>query len=106
MTARPPAAGNEGGLMSSSLHVIDATPAGRELAARTSDGLHVRLLWYAEEDMLTVSVDESSSGQRFELAVERDRGLDAFYHPFAYADSGNSLSHDGERHTLDLSQQV
>ena len=62
-----------------------ATPATRELAARESDGVHVLLLWQPGEDALTVSVEDSRAGYRFELAVAHDRALDAFYHPFAYA---------------------
>jgi hypothetical protein len=34
---------------------------------------------------VTVSVEDSRAGRRFEVAVERHRALDAFYHPFAYA---------------------
>jgi hypothetical protein len=62
-----------------------ATPDSRELAARDSDGLHVLLLWHPREDELTVSVEDTRAGNRFQLAVARDRALDAFYHPFAYA---------------------
>jgi len=62
-----------------------ATSDTRELAARESDGLHVLLLWHPREDALTVSVEDSRAGDRFQLAVARDRALDAFYHPFAYA---------------------
>jgi hypothetical protein len=79
---------------------------GRELAARESDRLRVRLFWHAEENVLSVSVDDSSSGHLFEFAVPRDRGLDAFYHPFAYAASAKRRRRDGERHTCVLSQQV
>ena len=61
------------------------TPEIRELAVRESDGLHVLLLWHPREDALTVSVEDSRAGERFLLAVARDRALDAFYHPFAYA---------------------
>ena len=57
----------------------------RELAARESDGIHVVLLWHPDENALTVSVEDARVGDRFELAVARDRALDAFYHPFAYA---------------------
>ena len=57
----------------------------RELASRESDGLAVVLLWHEAEDSVTVSVADSRSGARFELAVENERALDAFYHPFAYA---------------------
>jgi hypothetical protein len=62
-----------------------ATPDTRELAARESHGLHVLLLWHPREDELTVSVEDTRAGDRFLLAVARDRALDAFYHPFAYA---------------------
>ena len=56
-----------------------------ELAARESDGIQVLLLWHPCEDAVTVSVDDTRAGQRFDLAVARDRALEAFYHPFAYA---------------------
>ena len=58
---------------------------GRELASRESDGVLVLLLWHPEDDAVTVSVDDSRAGCCFELAVEPERALDAFYHPFAYA---------------------
>ena len=66
---------------------MNATSEGtiRELASRESDGLAVVLLWHEGEDSVTVSVADSRSGARFELAVENERALDAFYHPFAYA---------------------
>jgi hypothetical protein len=57
----------------------------RELAARESDGISVLLLWDPKTDDVTVSVDDTRTGQYFELPVERDRALDAFNHPFAYA---------------------
>jgi hypothetical protein len=57
----------------------------RELASRESDGVHVLLLWHPREDALTVSVEDSRVGERFELMVERSCALDAFYHPYAYA---------------------
>ena len=61
------------------------TAPTRELAARESDGIHVLLLWDPSDDALTVSVEDSRVGDRFELAVAPDRALDAFHHPFAYA---------------------
>ena len=61
------------------------TAPTRELAARESDGLHVLLLWDPSDDALTVSVEDSRVGDRFQLAVAPDRALDAFDHPFAYA---------------------
>ena len=57
----------------------------RELAARESDGLHVVLLWHPRANALTVSVEDTRVGDRFQLAVAPDRALDVFYHPFAYA---------------------
>lgn len=57
----------------------------RELAAREADGLHVQLLWDAIADAVTVEVGDLRAGNEFHVAVERERLLDAFYHPFAYA---------------------
>ena len=56
-----------------------------ELAMRESDGLHVQLLWDRITDAVTVAVEDLRAGDRFHLAVARERALDAFYHPFAYA---------------------
>ena len=56
-----------------------------ELAEREGEGIHVRLLWDPIADAVTVAVDDLRAGDRFRLAVARDRALDAFYHPFAYA---------------------
>jgi hypothetical protein len=71
--------------MSSSHQTIDAAQTSRELAAREGDGVHVLLLWHPQDNTLTVSVEDARVGERFEIAVERDRALDAFNHPFAYA---------------------
>ena len=57
----------------------------RELASRESNGVRVLLLWHPRDDALTVSVEDSRVGERFELIVERSCALDAFYHPYAYA---------------------
>ena len=62
-----------------------AKTKARELAARHGDGLAVVLRWDPREDTLTVAVADAHTGDRFEIAVDRDRALDAFYHPFAYA---------------------
>jgi hypothetical protein len=62
-----------------------ATPHTRELAARDTDGLLVRLLWHPGHDSLTVSVEDARLGDRFQVAVAPERALDAYYHPFAYA---------------------
>ena len=92
--------------MSSTHRTIHPTPTSRELASRESDGVHVQLLWHPHDNTLTVSVEDARVGERFEFAVERDRGLDAFYHPFASTGARNGVHHDGERQALDLRQQV
>ena len=61
------------------------TATTRELAARDDDGISVRLLWHPLRSALTVSVEDTRIGDRFQLAVPPDRTLDAYYHPFAYA---------------------
>ena len=57
----------------------------RELAARENDGIHVLPLWHPSQEAVTVSVGDARGGHRFDLAVARDRALQAFHHPFAYA---------------------
>ena len=57
----------------------------RELAARESEGISVRLLWHPFENAVTVSVEDARVGECFQLAVAPERALDAFHHPFAYA---------------------
>jgi hypothetical protein len=64
---------------------ISLAPTTRELAARESDGVSVRLLWHPRENAVTVSVEDVRDGQSFDLAVASKHALDAFYHPFAYA---------------------
>jgi hypothetical protein len=70
---------DQGGVMTTE------TPQALELAARESDGIHVLLFWHPGEDAVTVNVEDARVGDRFQLAVESHRALDAFYHPFAYA---------------------
>jgi hypothetical protein len=65
--------------------VSTAAGARRELALRESDGITVQLLWESDVDALTLSVEDGRAGTFFELPVARDRGLEAFRHPFAYA---------------------
>jgi hypothetical protein len=57
----------------------------RELHHRVTDGIHVTLLWYPATGRVTVEVFDEAVGESFELEVPRERALDAFYHPFAYA---------------------
>ena len=57
----------------------------RELAARESEGISVRLLWHPLENAVTVSVEDVRGDDCFQLAVAPEPALDAFHHPFAYA---------------------
>ena len=57
-----------------------------ELAQRANDGVEIRLLWNRADGRLTISVDDSRTGESFDLAAESGKeALDAFHHPFAYA---------------------
>jgi hypothetical protein len=57
----------------------------RQLAERAADGIEVTLLWSDTENSITVEVRDSGADNVFEFPVARDRALDAFYHPYAYA---------------------
>ena len=59
--------------------------AARELASRENDWLAVVLFWNPSNHAVTLAIADSRTGARFELVVDRERALDAFYHPFAYA---------------------
>ena len=58
----------------------------RELAHRSSDGVDVTLYWHATLDELIVSVRDRRYGTHFEIRPQRHLALDAYYHPYAYAD--------------------
>ena len=47
----------------------------RELAARENNGIHVLLLWPPHQDAVTVSVNDTRGGHRYDLAVARDHAL-------------------------------
>ena len=59
-----------------------------ELAHRVSDGVDVTLVWVQGNgvDEAIVSVYDTREGSYFELTVEPQRALDAYYHPCAYRD--------------------
>ena len=57
----------------------------RELAARESNDVSVRLLWHPRKNAVTVAVEDFHEGECFDLEVAPERALDAFYHPYAYA---------------------
>ncbi len=55
-----------------------------ELAYRSGDGIEVSLLWSRLTGRVTVLVGDLRTGDAFDFAP-RDKALDAFNHPFAYA---------------------
>jgi hypothetical protein len=59
----------------------------RELARRVSDGLDVALYWRPSDGGVAIEVVDQRAAHTFELSVARDRALDAFRHPYAYASS-------------------
>jgi hypothetical protein len=62
-----------------------------ELATRTTSDLEVTLWWDPRSNAVAVSVWDWKRDAHFELAVDHDRALDVFHHPFSYA----------SRHALD-----
>ena len=58
----------------------------RELAHRSVDGLEVTLYWNPRNDRVTVAVEDTKFAESFEFDVPGDCALDAFNHPFAYAE--------------------
>ncbi len=59
-----------------------------ELDSRVADGITVRLLWDRASGDVVVAVTDAKTGEAFELLVgPRERALDVFRHPFAYAAS-------------------
>ena len=67
----------------------------RELDSRSSDGIHVRLLWHPEDGHASVAVNDTKTGETFEVPIDNgDRALDVFHHPYAYAASRHNHSGD------------
>jgi hypothetical protein len=61
------------------------SPTLRELDARTTDGIDVRLLWSPDDDTVLLQVDDGELGTRLVLPVPPDEASFAFRHPFAWA---------------------
>jgi hypothetical protein len=58
----------------------------RELDRRSNDGIDVTLLWNPRTNQVFVAVADERDGESFELEVDPANALDAFRHPYAYAD--------------------
>ena len=61
--------------------------AGRELAYRNKNGLEVTLLWNPSSNEVSVEVIDQLDDNRFRLPIAGHLALDAFHHPYAYAQS-------------------
>ena len=62
------------------------TTEPRELDSRTSDGISDQLLWHPLDGHVSVAVNDTKTGEAFELDVRNgDRALDVFHHPYSYA---------------------
>jgi hypothetical protein len=58
----------------------------RELDHRVSDRIDVWLRWRPSDDLVFVEVADGRTNERFVVEVaERERPLDVFRHPYAYA---------------------
>lgn len=70
-----------------------APDAPRELDCRTSDGIDVQLLWHPRDGQVSVAVNDSKTGERFELEVRPgQRALDVYHHPYAYAAASGTFA--------------
>jgi hypothetical protein len=56
-----------------------------ELAHRSSNGIDVTLLWSKASGRLLVAVADFAHGTQFTVDAPREKALDVFNHPFAYA---------------------
>ena len=56
-----------------------------ELAYRRNEDVEVSLVWDRRHDRLFVLVEDIRAGERFTVEAARERALDVFNHPFAYA---------------------
>jgi hypothetical protein len=70
-------------------------PAHRELAYRNQNGLEVRLLWDSRSNEVSVEVIDQLDDSGLRLPIAGHLALDAFHHPYAYAQS-----HDDHRDRL------
>ena len=68
--------------------------AFRELSHRNQNGLEVTLLWDPRSNEVSVEVIDHLDDGGFRVPIAGHLALDAFNHPYAYA---QSHEHDGER---------
>lgn len=68
--------------------ITTTTLAIRELDHRHGDGIDVRLLWNSRTDQVSVVVEDERLDETFVLEVPGSDALEAFTHPYAYAQRG------------------
>ena len=66
------------------MSAVHTSPARRELAYRSSNGIDVFLLCCPADDSLAVVVIDEAADS-FELSVTSNEALDVFDHPYAHA---------------------
>jgi hypothetical protein len=72
-------------------HSIPTEP--RELDSRSSDGIHVQLLWHPRDGHVSVAVNDTKTGEAFELDVRHgQQASDVYQHPYAYAATNVSIA--------------
>jgi hypothetical protein len=67
--------------------MTDSLNTSRELDARRGDGLDIRLLWNSADGSVMVTVADERSEELFIIPVASHEALEAFRHPFRYADA-------------------
>lgn len=65
--------------------VATTATAPRELAHRVTNGIEVTLYWSKWTERLLLEVEDTHSGACLVMEPQRERALDAFYHPCAFA---------------------
>ena len=68
--------------------------AVKELASRNRNGLEVTLLWDPRSNEVSVELIDQLDDSGFRLPIAGHLALDAFNHPYAYA---QSHEHGGDR---------
>ena len=65
--------------------IDNMSPTIRELAQRLSGTEEILLLWHPESERVELSIRDVATGASFDVEVDPDRAIDAFYHPYVYA---------------------
>lgn len=59
----------------------------RELDHRNANGIDVTLLWDSRTNSVSIAVEDERAGESLEFMVDGADVLEAFHHPYAYANS-------------------